>query len=221
MLLDVFSSMDFYYRDFVSASFVFLPWGFVFIVVSFLCLSFYCVVYKNIFLNIFFLKGWLKNLNRYYMLKIFISCCFVVLLVGNFLGLFPYVFSATRHIFFNLCFSFLLWFMIVLRSFIFDPLGYLGHHTPLGSPLVLSFFLAIVEGIRNFIRFITLALRLRVNIRTGHIFIFLLRRGLIRSRLGRFFGLYGLGLYIVFEFAICFVQAFVFRLLLLQYIKES
>jgi len=102
----------------------------------------------------------------------------------------------------------------------------MSHLVPQGRPFALSFFLASVELISNLIRPLTLSLRLSIKITTGHIFITLIRVGLCgfltRFRFFSFFVLrVVLGLYFLFEFAICVIQAFVFRLLLVQYIEES
>lgn len=91
----------------------------------------------------------------------------------------------------------------------------------MGSPLVLSFALKVIELVSNFIRPLTLCLRLSVNISTGHIFIYLLRGGCFRRVLYFFIGVFILGFYFIFEIAICFVQAFVFGLLLVKYSGES
>lgn len=187
----------------------------------FFSLNYFCTILKNFMGHIFYTKGWFGNLKRYRGLFLFISCCFSLLLVGKIIGLFPYIFRATSHIFFNACFSVVFWVSIFLSSYFLDPIGYLGHHTPMGSPLVLSFALKVIELVRNFIRPLTLCLRLRVKISTGHIFIYLLRGGCFRSLSLFFLGVFALGVYFLFEIAICFVQAFVFGLLLVNYMDEA
>jgi len=96
--------------------------------------------------------------------------------------------------------------------------------TPLASPGFLIFLLKIIELVRNFIRFVTLRLRLRINITTGHILLTLLRTNglllLFSGSIGVFFVLaFGVG-YLLFECGVRFIQAFVFSLLCRQYTAE-
>lgn len=220
MLLDIFSSMDFSYSNLGFGGYVFIPWGFSFSIVMFFSLGYFCNLLKKRTSHLFYIKGWFRDLTRFRGLYFFISGCFRMLLIGNIIGLFPYIFRPTSHIFFNACFSVVFWVSIFLSSYFLDPVGYLGHHTPMGSPLILSFALKIIELISKFIRPLTLCLRLSVKIRTGHIFIYLLRGGCFRSFTYFFVGLFVLGFYFIFEIAICFVQAFVFGLLLVKYAGE-
>lgn len=68
--------------------------------------------------------------------------------INNFLGLFPYIFTASRHIRFCLSFSLRLWIGII-RYRIFNYLNDLFTHlTPQGIPALLIPFIVIIESIR-------------------------------------------------------------------------
>jgi F0F1-type ATP synthase membrane subunit a len=86
---------------------------------------------------------------------------------------------------------------------------------PFGRPLLLSFFLNIIEVVRVLIRLLTLAVRLMVNVTTGHIFLGLLG-GVVVFSGG---ALVIVGLYFSFEVGIMLIQSYVFSLLVLQYVE--
>lgn len=104
------------------------------------------------------------------------------------------------------------------------PLNKLGEYIGTRIPAGLGPPIGVCEVIRSVIRPLTLGLRLAANIVAGHIitslvlntFIFLLKSG----GFGVFFLLFvSVGLYL-FELAICFIQAYVFVLLLGIYVQE-
>jgi F-type H+-transporting ATPase subunit a len=101
----------------------------------------------------------------------------------------------------------------------------MGHLTPRGSPNSLNFVLNIIELISNFIRFLTLSLRLSINITTGHVFFTLLSIFIsslfFDTRIFFLLLLCALGRgYAMFELVIGGIQAFVFSLLCSQYLDE-
>ena len=146
---------------------------------------------------------------------------FFFLIVINIFGLVPYVFSVTRHLCINLSIAFPFWLRIVLMSMFYDLVGFFSHLQPLGSPVFLSPFLCLIELVRNFVRPLTLCVRLTANLRTGHILVGLLGTGFLStgSYLMVLIFLFSL-FYFIFELGVCFVQSYIFTLLPTLYVDE-
>lgn len=149
---------------------------------------------------------------------------FVVVLGCKLWGLVPYVFGITTQIVVTLTGGLIIWLRIFVSSFFYSPVSFFAHLTPLGAPVALISPLNLIELVSQLIRPFTLSLRLGIKMTTGHIFIGLLGvRGMVltfNSYLilsAVFFLLWG---YFLFEIGICIIQAFVFRLLRVQYLDE-
>nr|UHA56328.1 ATP synthase F0 subunit 6 [Humbertium sp. MNHN JL351] len=221
MLLDIFSSLDFCFSNFIILNYFSFSWLIVIVLGSFF-FSNYFLTLVNIFISIFFSNVWIEKKNGFNLIFLLLSVIFSFLFFQNLLGLFPYTFSITSHMVFNIIIAFEVWFSIILFGFFSNLYSLLGHFSPFGSPLVLSNFLNLIEIVSVLIRFVTLSLRLSVNISTGHIFL-----GLVSSWLliCSSFGLWGVSFvcfvgYFFFEIFVCFIQALVFNLLLVQYFDE-
>jgi ATP synthase subunit 6 len=95
---------------------------------------------------------------------------------------------------------------------------------PAGAPAALAPFLVLIERIRLLVRPVTLSVRLMANISAGHIVLTLV--GNYLSNLVLSFGVGAVSLlmvqvfYTIFEFAIRFIQAYIFCLLLTLYADE-
>ena len=145
----------------------------------------------------------------------------VFIAVNNFIGLYPYVFTASRHLFFTLPLGLVLWAGFFVIKFIKQPLSILSHFLPLGTPYALIPLMVIIEIVRNIIRPITLSVRLAANIVAGHLLLTLLRSlapsiswailGIILARLI---------LLLILERAVALIQSYVFRILTTLYIEE-
>lgn len=105
---------------------------------------------------------------------IFISI-FSFIFFNNFLGLFPYIFTRTRHLTLSLSISLPLWLSFILYGWINNSQHIFIHIIPQGTPRILIPFIVLIETIRNIIRPGTLAVRLTANIIAGHLLITLLR----------------------------------------------
>lgn len=151
------------------------------------------------------------NLIIFIRLLLFIFYC-------NFLRLFPYIFTATRHIRFCLSLSLNMWIRIIIFT-IFNYLNnLLSHLTPQGTPLFLIPFIVIIESIRLIIRPFTLAIRLTANIIAGHILLSLL--GTIRQKIRfniLFLVIFIQCLFFILEIAVSIIQALVFSILSIIY----
>lgn len=96
---------------------------------------------------------------------------------------------------------------------------FLSHLVPAGTPNILIPLIVLIELVRNFIRPITLSVRLAANIVAGHLLISLINGGNISVK-GVIFMVTG-GLILFFlEIAVAFIQGYVFRTLRVMYTSE-
>lgn len=151
---------------------------------------------------------------------IFISL-FNFILLNNFIGLFPYIYTRTRQLNFTLSLALPLWLRFILIGWINNSKHIFAHLVPQGTPILLIPFIVIIETIRNIIRPGTLAIRLSANIIAGHLLltllgntgnslIFLLASILILTQL----------LLLILESAVSIIQAYVFTILRTLYSRE-
>lgn len=160
-----------------------------------------------------------KNKNNNFIL-IFISL-FIYIIINNFIRLFPYIFTRTRHLSINLRISLPVWIRIIIYGWINKINHIFIHLVPQGTPNVLIPFIVIIESIRNMIRPITLTVRLTANIIAGHLLLTLLRNMgskiiiliipiLIIIQI----------ILLILESAVSIIQAYVFSILITLYIRE-
>jgi len=153
---------------------------------------------------------------------IFISLIIFIFL-NNFLGLFPYIFTASSHIRFCLSLSLSLWIRLILYIIINYLNNLLTHLTPSGTPFILIPFIVIIESIRLIIRPLTLSIRLTANIIAGHLLLTLLgSSGLnISNSLILFILIFTQILLYILEIAVSIIQAYVFSILSTLYSRET
>nr|AXS65393.1 ATP synthase F0 subunit 6 [Cucujoidea sp. 15 KM-2017] len=104
---------------------------------------------------------------------IFISL-FSFILLNNFLGLFPYIFTSTSHLILTLTLALPLWMSFMLFGWLNNTTHMLAHLVPQGTPPILMPFMVCIETISNIIRPGTLAVRLSANMIAGHLLMTLL-----------------------------------------------
>jgi len=154
---------------------------------------------------------------------IFFIRLFILILFNNFLGLFPYIFTASRHINFCLSLSLTFWLSILIYTLFNFLNNFFAHLTPLGTPPILMPFIVIIERIRFLIRPFTLAIRLTANIIAGHLLLSLI--GSSNQRISNFSILIILILsqIILFtlEISVSIIQAYVFSILSTLYRRET
>lgn len=153
-------------------------------------------------------------------LLIFISI-FLFIILNNLIGLFPYIFTGTRHLILNLTLALPLWIRILIYGWIKKTNHIFRHLVPQGTPTLLIPFIVCIESIRNIIRPITLTVRLTANIIAGHLLITLL--GNIGPLIP--FSIIIILLTIQFllltlETAVAIIQSYVFSVLLTLYTRE-
>ena len=146
-----------------------------------------------------------------------LSSIFLSIIIINFLGLFPYVYTITRQIILNLPLALTFWTSFIFYSIFFNTNNFLRHLVPLSTPLALSQFIVVIESIRQLIRPITLSVRLCANITAGHILIALCSKPIFM------FNTFSIVLLILIllEIAVAIIQAYVFSMLLSIYLRET
>lgn len=147
---------------------------------------------------------------------------FVILIVTNLAGLFPYVFRVTRHLVFAFSFGLPIWLALIISGALFNLKRVIAHFLPRGAPSALNPFLVLVETIRISVRPVTLSIRLTANIRAGHIILGLVG-AYLSSGIFRYSALVILILviveifYFIFEVGVSLIQAYIFSLLITLY----
>nr|DAB41901.1 TPA_asm: ATP synthase F0 subunit 6 [Uniomerus tetralasmus] len=150
---------------------------------------------------------------------------FCVIFVVNIFGMVPDVFSPTSHLSVTFVLAGVIWFCLVLSGWCYSSGYSAGQLVPTGSPLGLVPLLILIESISVLIRPITLGVRLAANITMGHLMLhviggyvtsFFYGASLIGSLAGSLI-MWG---YVIFEFAVSFLQAYVFVLLVGLYSSD-
>ena len=150
-----------------------------------------------------------------------LTCLFLIILINNFLGLFPYIFTRTSHLILTLTLALPLWIRFILFGWIKNTNHIFEHLVPQGTPTMLIPFMVIIETIRNLIRPGTLAVRLTANIIAGHLLLTLLGNNgpsishtlltvLITAQI----------LLLILEGAVAVIQSYVFAILRTLYSRE-
>lgn len=151
---------------------------------------------------------------------VFISI-FSLILFNNFIGLFPYIFTRTRHLTITLTLALPLWIRFIIYGWLNHTQHIFAHLVPQGTPRILIPFIVCIETIRNIIRPGALAVRLTANIIAGHLLLTLI------GNTGNSLSLIILNLLIVrqiilllLEFAVSIIQSYVFAVLSTLYSSE-
>lgn len=153
--------------------------------------------------------------------SLIISISFILIIFTNLIGISPYVFSLSSHLVITLSLGLPLWASFILSRWASAPKASAAHLLPEGAPDWLNPFLVLIESVRVTVRPLTLSFRLAANITAGHIVLGLIRiygaSALITSLISSVI-LIPLSIgYIIFELAICLIQAYIFCLLLSLY----
>nr|YP_010836951.1 ATP synthase F0 subunit 6 [Dendronotus frondosus]WGC92344.1 ATP synthase F0 subunit 6 [Dendronotus frondosus] len=154
-------------------------------------------------------------------LPLFVFGLMGFLLLNNLLGLVPFVYGVTSNIWMAASLALIFWTLIVLSGWAKFPVESAAHLAPAGAPAALVPLLVLIETISLLIRPLTLTLRLVANISAGHIIMGLIANVLtitaIHTTALALFVHVG---YNMFEVFVCFIQAYVFSLLIKLYCEE-
>jgi len=170
------------------------------------------------------LAGEVKLVNRSVggsSVAIILRAVFTLLVLNNFFGLAPYVFTARRHIRFALPLRLLLWLSLFVAASTQTFTLFMAHLVPKGTPVLLIPFIVLIELVRGVIRPFTLAVRLAANIVAGHLILVLVAGpashvswGIVRMLLGAVL------LLSLLEAGVALIQSYVFVRLSSLYVSE-
>lgn len=149
-------------------------------------------------------------------LPIFMCSVFLFILLNNFLSIFPFVFAGTSQIRTVLGMVLTFWLAMFFFRIKNNFKSFVAHCVPEGSPRFLVPLLFLIELVRNFIRPVTLTVRLVANILAGHLLIILLRN-LVLSNWPAF--LFFLILTLV-EIFVSAIQSYIFCTILVLYVND-
>nr|QAX91198.1 ATP synthase F0 subunit 6 [Parrhinotermes aequalis] len=151
---------------------------------------------------------------------IFISL-FTMILMNNFLGLFPYIFTSTSHLTLTMTLALPLWMSFMLFGWINNMNHMFEHLVPQGTPSTLMPFMVVIETISNLIRPGTLAVRLTANMIAGHLLLTLLgNNGPTLNNTLLTVLIIAQILLLILESAVAVIQSYVFAILSALYSSE-
>jgi F-type H+-transporting ATPase subunit a len=180
-------------------------------------LFFINTILQKIFYEIKILLGPIKSSGG---TLIFLSLLFLIIF-NNFLGLFPYIFTRTRHLIFSITLSLPFWLSFIIYGWFNFYIYILAHLVPQRTPPALIPFIVLIESIRNIIRPLTLAVRLSANIIAGHLLITLLgNQTTIAHTITLSILLFTQIILLTLECAVSVIQAYVFAVLSSLYSSE-
>nr|YP_010586099.1 ATP synthase F0 subunit 6 [Cheumatopsyche charites]UZZ43835.1 ATP synthase F0 subunit 6 [Cheumatopsyche charites] len=223
MMNNLFSIFD-PFSSFMNIQF---NWMSSMLILLFIPLSFWTLPSRYLFMFILlfnFLKNEINNLmksNHFKGNKLFFVSLFLMILFNNFLGLFPYIFTSTSHLIFNLSFSLPIWFSLMLFGWLNKTNKMFTHLIPTGTPFILMPFMVLIETISNLIRPMTLAIRLTANMIAGHLLITLLsQNGSLIPIFASFMFIFTETLLLILEMSVSIIQTYVFTILSTLYTSE-
>jgi len=152
---------------------------------------------------------------------IFISI-FIIIIFNNTIGLFPYIFTCTRHIVITLILSIPIWFTFIIFGWLINTNYIFIHLVPQGTPPLLISLIVCIEIIRNLIRPGTLAIRLTANIIAGHLLLTLIgntSNSLLTYQIIFILIIIQTALFLL-EITVAFIQSYVFTVLRTLYSRE-
>lgn len=163
----------------------------------------------------------LASIINSYVAKGLIIVLFITFFIINFTGNIPLNSIPTLFYSQTLTVSLLFWLPIIACVFYTQFKGFISHMLPYGSPVGLILFLPLVEIFSQLIRPFTLMIRLRTNLSSGHIMMYMFRYfTLLSSALSPFIYIV-LGALFVLELCISLLQAYIFVSLIALYINET
>nr|AWV83956.1 ATP synthase F0 subunit 6 [Tettigades lacertosa] len=179
----------------------------------------YLLLFKNIVMMLNNELNMLMGVKSFGSSLIFISL-FMFIFYNNIMGLAPYIFTSSSHLVFTMSMALPLWFSFMLFGWINNMNHMFCHLVPIGTPVILMPFMVCIETISNLIRPGSLAVRLTANMIAGHLLMTLLGNGSIESGIYLYMVMFVQSILMMFESAVCMIQAYVFTVLSTLYSSE-
>ena len=150
---------------------------------------------------------------------------FVFILMGNMLGMIPGSFTFTSHIIVTFAMAIAVWVGVTLIGFWYHGWHFLGFFVPHGAPKAMLPLLVPIEILSYCVRPISLSVRLFCNMMAGHTMLKVFA-GFVISLAGYFVvpAIAPLAITVVligFEFAVAFLQAYIFTVLTCIYLNDA
>lgn len=144
----------------------------------------------------------------------------------NLLGFFSYTFPVTTHLFITFGMAFSIWFGVMIFGFSNFRSSFLSMFMPSGAPLLMSPLLVIIEIASNISRPIALGMRLAANLTAGHILMAILgdfgcKLLFVTYGMSTLFPILIVMFMTILEVGVLVIQAYVFCLLSMIYLKDS
>lgn len=160
----------------------------------------------------------------YYVLPL--TSLFMFILGINLLGFFLYTFPPTTHVTLTFGMAFGVWISVIILGFYKFKSTFFSMFMPVGAPLLLAPFLVAIEMISNISRPVALGMRLAANLTAGHILLAILAdfgcKMLFYSfSVANLFPIFIIMFMTTLEIGVLVIQAYVFCLLSLIYLKDS
>lgn len=170
-----------------------------------------------------FLENMVKEVNGIQGLPFLPLICavFLFILMGNFLGLFPYAFTFTGQLVVNFALAVIIFLFATFVGVYRQGWGYLRIFFPKDVPLMIAPVLIPIEIISYLSRPVSLSVRLFVNMLAGHSMMKVV--GTFVTMMGGW-GVVPMALNMVFtgfELFIAFLQAYVFAILSCIYLNDA
>lgn len=152
----------------------------------------------------------------------FVFSIYMIVLMGNLLGMVPYSFTYTSHIIVTGALALTVFLFATLVGFVRHGTHFFSLFLPKGLPIALAPIIIVIEVISYLSRPISLSVRLFANMLAGHTMVkvfagFSVALGVLMGVLPMVVNvaLYGL------EIMIAFIQAYVFAMLTCLYLKDA
>lgn len=152
----------------------------------------------------------------------FVFSLFMMVLMGNMLGMLPYSFTFTSHIIVTAGLGVLVISVVTIMGFVNHGTHFLSLFAPAGLPKFIYLILVPIEVISFLSRPITLAVRLAANMTAGHTVLKVF--ALFSVQMGLIFGLAPMlmnSMLVALELLVATLQAYIFTILTCVYLKDA
>ncbi len=147
---------------------------------------------------------------------------FMIVLLGNLLGMLPYSFTITSHIIVTAALGVGVFLIVTVMGFVNHGWHFLSLFAPSGLPKFIYLILIPIEIISFLSRPITLAVRLCANMTAGHTVLKVF--ALFSVQMGIIMGLGPMimnSMIVALELLVAVLQAYIFTILTCVYLKDS
>jgi len=151
----------------------------------------------------------------------YIMAIFMFVLVANVIGLLPYSFTTTSHLWVTATLAFVIFIVITIIGFVKNGLGYFKLLWVSSAPLPLRPVLFLIELISYFVRPVSHSIRLMGNMMAGHAVIKVFAGFAGAMGLGAIIPIFGIVAVYGLEMLVVVIQAYVFTILTCVYLNDA